>query len=49
MDIAKALVTGLTMIGLATAVLLPGRQTPQVVRAFRDLLTGSYRTVITGK
>lgn len=49
MDVAKQLVTVLGMIGLATAVLLPGRQTPQVVRAVRDLLTGAFGTVISGK
>jgi hypothetical protein len=42
-------VTGLVAIGMVTAVLLPGRQSPQVIRAVRDLLTGGLRTSITGK
>jgi hypothetical protein len=43
------LVAGLVAIGMATAVLLPGRQTPQVVNAFGKVLTGGLRTSITGK
>lgn len=48
-ETTQTFVSGIVMIGLATAVLLPGRQTPQVIKAIRDLLTGSLRTSITGK
>jgi hypothetical protein len=45
----KTFLSGLVMIGLATAVLLPGRQTPAVIKAFGGVLTGGLRTSITGK
>lgn len=45
----QTLVAGLVGIGMATAVLLPGRQTPAVIDAIRRLLTGGLRTAITGK
>lgn len=48
-NIAQTFVAGLVAIGMATAVLLPGRQTPAVIKAFQGLLTGSLRTSITGK
>lgn len=41
--------SGLVLIGLATAVLLPGRQTPQVIGAVDKLVRGGLRTSITGK
>jgi len=40
------LVAGLVAIGMITAATLPGRQTPQLVDAFRKLLTGSLKTAI---
>lgn len=45
----QTFVAGIVGIGMATAVLLPGRQTPAVIKAIRDLLTGSLGTAITGK
>jgi hypothetical protein len=45
----QTFVAGLVAIGMVTAVLLPGRQTPAVIRAVRDLLTGGLRTAISGK
>jgi hypothetical protein len=45
----QTLVAGLVGIGMATAVLLPGRQTVGVIKAIRDLLSGSLSTAITGK
>ena len=35
-------------IGMATAILLPGRQTVPVIGAFQRLFSGSAHTVITG-
>lgn len=45
----QTLIAGLVGIGMATAVLLPGRQTPAVIKAITGLLTGGLRTSITGK
>ena len=45
----QTFVAGLVAIGLATAVLLPGRQTPQVLKAAGGVLSGSLKTAITGK
>jgi hypothetical protein len=45
----QTLVAGLVAIGMATAVLLPGRQTPQVIKAASGLLSGSLKTAISGK
>jgi hypothetical protein len=46
--VIQTLVAGLVTIGLATAVLLPGRQTPQVIGAAQKLLSGSLDTAIRG-
>lgn len=48
-DILKTFVAGAVAIGMATAVLLPGRQTPAVIKAITGLLTGTLGTAITGK
>lgn len=48
-NVAQTLVAGAVAIGMATALLLPGRQTPQVIKAIRDLITGTLGTAITGK
>lgn len=41
---------GIIGIGLATTLLLPGRQTPQVVNSFTNLFRGSLATAMgTGK
>lgn len=44
----QTLVAGLVAIGMATALLLPGRQTPAVIKATGGLLTGSLNTAIKG-
>ena len=49
MQVFQTLIAGAVMIGMATAVLLPGRQTPAVIRAVRDLIQGTLRTSISGK
>lgn len=36
------------LTGLATAILLPGRQTVPVLGAIQNLFSGAERTVITG-
>lgn len=48
-DALKTFLSGLVAIGMATAVLLPGRQTPQVIKATGNLLSGSLKTAISGK
>lgn len=45
----ELLVAGAVAIGMATAVLLPGRQTPAVIKAVSGLITGTLRTAETGK
>jgi hypothetical protein len=45
----QTFVAGLVAIGVLTALLLPGRQTPAVIKATAGLLQGSLRTAITGK
>ena len=39
---------GIVGIGMATALLLPGRQTPQVIKAIQGLFSGSLNTAIKG-
>lgn len=48
-DSVKVFVAGVVAIGMATAVLLPGRQTPAVIRAIGSLMQGTLRTSISGK
>lgn len=45
----QTFVAGIVGIGMVTAILLPGRQTPAVIKALSGLLSGSLRTSITGK
>lgn len=45
----QTFIAGIVAIGMATAVLLPGRQTPAVIKAFTGLLTGGLKTSISGK
>lgn len=45
----QTFVAGIVGIGMATAVLLPGRQTPGVIKAIQGLLSGSLKTAISGK
>lgn len=49
MQAFQTLIAGAVMIGMATAVLLPGRQTPAVINAVRNLITGTLYTTISGK
>lgn len=44
----QTFVAGLVAIGMVTAVLLPGRQTPAVIKAVQNLLSGSLGTAIKG-
>jgi hypothetical protein len=48
MDIVKALIAGAVAIGLATAVLLPDRQTVPVIKAGTGFVTGTLGTAIKG-
>lgn len=48
-DSVKTFVAGLVAIGMVTALVLPGRQTPAVVKAVGTLMSGSLRTAISGK
>ncbi len=49
MPALQTFIAGVVAIGLATAVLLPGRQTPAVIKAFGSVLTGGLKTSISGK
>jgi hypothetical protein len=49
MSTAQKFVVGIVAIGMATAVLLPDRQTVPVIGAIRQLGTGSLHTAITGQ
>lgn len=49
MPVFQTLLAGAVMIGMATALLLPGRQTPAVIKAVTGLVTGTLKTSITGK
>jgi hypothetical protein len=45
----QTFVAGLVAIGIVTAVLLPGRQTPAVIKAGGNALSSSLSTAISGK
>ncbi len=45
----QTVVAGLIAIGMITALVLPGRQTAAVTKAFGGVLQGSLRTAISGK
>jgi hypothetical protein len=49
MQVAQTLIAGAVAIGMVTALLLPGRQTPAVLKALQNLIQGTLRTSITGK
>lgn len=50
MGVAEKVAMGLVGIGLVTTLILPGRQTPQVISAFTGLFRGSLATAMgTGK
>lgn len=48
MDVLKTLIAGAVAIGLATAVLLPDRQTVPVLGAATKFTTGTLNTAIKG-
>lgn len=48
-ETVKSFLTGLVAIGMITALVLPGRQTPAVIKAVSGLVTGGLRTSISGK
>lgn len=48
MTVAQKFLTGIIAIGMATTLILPGRQTANVIDAVRKLLTGSLATAMTG-
>jgi hypothetical protein len=45
----QTFVAGLVAIGMITALTLPGRQTPQVLKAAGGVLQGGLKTAISGK
>lgn len=49
MSTLQKVALGVVGIGMATAVLLPDRQTVPVIGAIRQLFTGSLHTAITGQ
>lgn len=50
MGTAQKIAMGIIGIGLATTLILPGRQTPAVINAFTNLFRGSLATAMgTGK
>ena len=48
MDVLKILIAGAVTIGLATAVLLPDRQTVPVIKAGTGFVQGTLNTSIKG-
>ncbi len=48
MEVLKILIAGAVTIGLATAVLLPDRQTVPVLKAATGFTTGTLNTAIKG-
>jgi hypothetical protein len=48
MSTVEKVAMGMVAIGMATALLLPGRQTVPVINGFRQLFTGGLHTAITG-
>lgn len=49
MSVAQKIAGGLVIAMVATAVLLPGRQTVPAINAGKNLLTGAEHTAITGQ
>jgi hypothetical protein len=48
MSVAQKIAAGLVVAMVATALLLPGRQTVPAINAAKGLLTGAEHTAITG-
>jgi hypothetical protein len=49
MSTAERIGMGLVGIGMATTLVLPGRQTPRVLQALFSGVQGLFRTAITGQ
>jgi hypothetical protein len=47
-SVVQKVALGIVAIGMATALLLPGRQTVGVIGAFQKLFQGSLSTAIQG-
>lgn len=48
MSTAQKFIAGLVVMGVATALLLPGRQTVGVLSGISGLISGTEHTAITG-
>lgn len=46
MSTVEKIAMGIVGIALVTTLILPGRQTPQVIGAFTDLFSGSLKTAM---
>lgn len=46
MSVVEKVAMGIIGIGLATTLILPGRQTPGVINAFSNLFRGSLATAM---
>lgn len=46
MNTVQKVAMGIIGIAMATTLILPGRQTPQVINAASNLFTGSLRTAM---
>lgn len=49
MSTVEKIAMGIIGIGLVTTLVLPGRQTPQVINAFSNLFRGSLATAMASK
>lgn len=49
MRTAERVLMGIIGVGMVTTLILPGRQTPQVIDAGRKFFQGSLFTAMTGK
>lgn len=49
MPVLQKIAAGVVLTMVATAVLLPGRQTPAVLNSAKSLFTGVEHTAITGQ
>lgn len=49
MGVAAKIAMGIVGIGLVTTLILPGRQTPQVIAAVGNLFKGSLATAMASK
>lgn len=49
MSTAEKIAMGIVGIGMVTTLILPGRQTPQVIGAIQKLFSGSLATAMASK